>query len=39
MNIAITAQRIGKKAMVLVTAIHRVRPTTFFAKKNAESLG
>jgi len=33
MNIAITTQRIGHNAMVLVTAIHRVRTTTFFAKK------
>jgi len=33
MNVAITTQRIGNNAMVLVTAIHRVRPTTFFAEK------
>jgi len=33
MNIAITTQRIGNKAIVLVTAMHRVRPSTVFSEK------
>lgn len=33
MNIAITTQRIGHNAMVLVTAIHRVRTIMPFTKK------
>jgi hypothetical protein len=33
MNIAVTTQRLGNKAMALVTALDRVRPNTSFAKK------
>jgi hypothetical protein len=33
MNIAITTQRLGKKAMVLVTALPQVRPSIPFFKK------
>jgi len=33
MNIAITTQRLGDKAMVRVTALLRVRPTLSFSNK------
>jgi len=33
MNIAITAQRLGNKAMALVTAMRRVRPIAPFSEK------